>query len=242
MNMTLGEVARLDIASEYGYGADGVGDHIPPDSDLVFELQLVDIEIDQEDEGEWEDSEADAASAAAVVEAQRQQRLLEEKQKLRIEKVAQAKAEREAAAAATAKVVAQVARAKAAKAKAEREAAETISKTKYVLHEDEESENEHSTETNDDASADEEASVQETFKRKKFADDADFGTIVDEYIRQQTNEKGEGPPSEYRDQIMKIFNNNNEDAQVRINNIHVWFRYLFNVLHICINMDMKREV
>ena len=41
--MSLGEKAKLNISSDYGYGADGAGDVIPPNADLVFEVELLAI-------------------------------------------------------------------------------------------------------------------------------------------------------------------------------------------------------
>lgn len=41
--MSVGEKARLHITSDYGYGARGAGDVIPPFADLVFEVELISI-------------------------------------------------------------------------------------------------------------------------------------------------------------------------------------------------------
>jgi FK506-binding protein 1 len=41
MQMSLGEKAALKITSDYGYGSAGAGDVIPPDADLVFEVELL---------------------------------------------------------------------------------------------------------------------------------------------------------------------------------------------------------
>ena len=41
--MSLGEKATLNISSDYGYGATGVGEAIPPNADLVFEVELLAI-------------------------------------------------------------------------------------------------------------------------------------------------------------------------------------------------------
>lgn len=43
IKMSLGEKARLNISSDYGYGADGAGDVIPSNADLVFEVELLQI-------------------------------------------------------------------------------------------------------------------------------------------------------------------------------------------------------
>jgi FK506-binding protein 1 len=44
IEMSLGEKAILHITSDYGYGAEGVGDGvIPPNSDLDFEVELLQI-------------------------------------------------------------------------------------------------------------------------------------------------------------------------------------------------------
>jgi len=43
IQMSLGEKAELHITSDYGYGANGAGDVIPPDADLVFEVELLKI-------------------------------------------------------------------------------------------------------------------------------------------------------------------------------------------------------
>ena len=43
MRMSVGEKARLEIPSEMGYGARGAGGVIPPDADLVFEVELLGI-------------------------------------------------------------------------------------------------------------------------------------------------------------------------------------------------------
>mmetsp|Transcript_26909 Transcript_26909/g.43259 ORF Transcript_26909/g.43259 Transcript_26909/m.43259 type:complete len:88 (+) Transcript_26909:190-453(+) len=41
--MSLGEKATLDITSDFGYGKYGAGNVIPPDADLVFEVELLKI-------------------------------------------------------------------------------------------------------------------------------------------------------------------------------------------------------
>mmetsp|Transcript_24300 Transcript_24300/g.36452 ORF Transcript_24300/g.36452 Transcript_24300/m.36452 type:complete len:129 (-) Transcript_24300:220-606(-) len=41
--MSLGEKATLKISSDYGYGAGGAGNVIPPNADLEFEVQLLKI-------------------------------------------------------------------------------------------------------------------------------------------------------------------------------------------------------
>lgn len=43
MQMSLGEKAKLLMAADYGYGSRGAGDDIPPDADLVFEVELLAI-------------------------------------------------------------------------------------------------------------------------------------------------------------------------------------------------------
>jgi FK506-binding protein 1 len=43
ITMSLGEKAKLDITSDYGYGSEGAGGVIPPNADLVFEVQLLKI-------------------------------------------------------------------------------------------------------------------------------------------------------------------------------------------------------
>jgi len=42
--MSLGESAILNIQPEYGYGARGAGAAIPPNSELIFEVELLEIE------------------------------------------------------------------------------------------------------------------------------------------------------------------------------------------------------
>ena len=42
--MPLGEKARLRIPSELGYGKRGAGSAIPPNADLVFEVELLKVE------------------------------------------------------------------------------------------------------------------------------------------------------------------------------------------------------
>ena len=43
MQMSLGEKAILRITSDYGYGARGAGGVIPPNADLVFEVEVLEI-------------------------------------------------------------------------------------------------------------------------------------------------------------------------------------------------------
>lgn len=43
MKMSLGEKATLDITPDYGYGARGAGGVIPPNADLIFEVELLKI-------------------------------------------------------------------------------------------------------------------------------------------------------------------------------------------------------
>lgn len=45
--MSLGEKAKLFIPSSFAYGPQGAGDVIPPDANLVFEIQILAIN-DQE--------------------------------------------------------------------------------------------------------------------------------------------------------------------------------------------------
>ncbi|ORY20283.1 peptidyl-prolyl cis-trans isomerase, partial [Neocallimastix californiae] len=39
--MSLGESAILSIQPEYGYGARGAGASIPPNSELIFEVRII---------------------------------------------------------------------------------------------------------------------------------------------------------------------------------------------------------
>jgi FK506-binding protein 1 len=41
--MSLGEKCKLHITSDYGYGREGAGGVIPPNADLNFEVQLLEI-------------------------------------------------------------------------------------------------------------------------------------------------------------------------------------------------------
>ncbi len=43
MQMSLGEKAMLRITSDFGYGARGAGGVIPPNADLNFEVELLEI-------------------------------------------------------------------------------------------------------------------------------------------------------------------------------------------------------
>ena len=44
MSMRIGEQAELIIQSEYGYGAQGAGADIPPNSTLIFKVEILQIE------------------------------------------------------------------------------------------------------------------------------------------------------------------------------------------------------
>ena len=41
--MKVGEKARLSIRSDYGYGPSAMGDKIPPNSNLIFDVELLDF-------------------------------------------------------------------------------------------------------------------------------------------------------------------------------------------------------
>jgi len=43
MKMSLGEKAKLHITSDYGYGPEGAGGVIPPNADLIFQVELLNI-------------------------------------------------------------------------------------------------------------------------------------------------------------------------------------------------------
>merc|ERR1711964_647437 len=47
LQMSLGERAELDMTSDFGYGARGTGGVIPPDADLIFDIQLLAINGEQ---------------------------------------------------------------------------------------------------------------------------------------------------------------------------------------------------
>ena len=44
MKMSVGEKAKLIISADFGYGAEGAGGVIPPNADLIFEVELLGIE------------------------------------------------------------------------------------------------------------------------------------------------------------------------------------------------------
>lgn len=44
VGMKVGEIRRLYIPSEFGYGERGAGDSIPPNANLIFEVELLGIE------------------------------------------------------------------------------------------------------------------------------------------------------------------------------------------------------
>merc|ERR1719353_1400869 len=43
IQMSLGEKAKLTITSDFGYGPSGAGGVIPPNADLIFEVELLKI-------------------------------------------------------------------------------------------------------------------------------------------------------------------------------------------------------
>ena len=43
IQMSLNEKAKLNITSDFGYGARGAGGVIPPNADLIFEVELLKI-------------------------------------------------------------------------------------------------------------------------------------------------------------------------------------------------------
>jgi len=43
IQMSVGEKAKLIISSDYAYGAEGAGGVIPPNADLIFEVELLEI-------------------------------------------------------------------------------------------------------------------------------------------------------------------------------------------------------
>merc|ERR1712150_244220 len=44
MQMSKGEMATLTMTPDYGYGSAGAGGVIPPNADLEFEVELIDIQ------------------------------------------------------------------------------------------------------------------------------------------------------------------------------------------------------
>merc|ERR1712129_237797 len=66
LSMTKGEVARVWVPSRLGYGVHGAEPLIPPNTDLVFELTLVEIRNDlqqqqmqQQQQDEYEEEDVD---------------------------------------------------------------------------------------------------------------------------------------------------------------------------------------
>ena len=59
--MSLGEKAELHITSDYGYGQVGAGGVIPPNADLVFEVELLAI-------GDKESGVSSADAACCVIQ------------------------------------------------------------------------------------------------------------------------------------------------------------------------------
>jgi FK506-binding protein 1 len=51
MDMCLGEVAILKVTSDSAYGVDGLPPMVPPNSDLVFEVELLQIGDEKADSG-----------------------------------------------------------------------------------------------------------------------------------------------------------------------------------------------
>ena len=43
MHLSRGMKAQVYCPSEYAYGADGAGRVVPPNADLIFDVELVDI-------------------------------------------------------------------------------------------------------------------------------------------------------------------------------------------------------
>ena len=41
--MSLGERSKLTVLPEYGYGAAGSGERVPPNSTLIFDVELLKI-------------------------------------------------------------------------------------------------------------------------------------------------------------------------------------------------------
>lgn len=53
MQMSLGERATLSISSDYGYGARGAGNVIPPNADLNFDVELLKIQGKDQKQKSW---------------------------------------------------------------------------------------------------------------------------------------------------------------------------------------------
>ena len=61
IQMSLGEKAELHITSDFGYGAQGAGGVIPPNADLLFEVELLKI-------GDIESGVASADATCCVIQ------------------------------------------------------------------------------------------------------------------------------------------------------------------------------
>lgn len=77
LTMSVGEVAEFKVASRYGYGSKGVAPVIPPDADLMFTVEVLDLKGNMLTDNAFSDSAPLTPRTPATIKAEYERRQAE---------------------------------------------------------------------------------------------------------------------------------------------------------------------